>query len=400
MQVSLTDKYLKSLKPNTERIEVSDTVRRGLRFRLSPMGHATWVYEKRVKGGPKRKHTLGEYPLVSIKDARRISAEIQVEADAGIDRVAIKEQEKLANEENRHNTKTVRHLFSDFYDLHVKNLRTAEDNMKVLWDNFGQHADTPCSQVTNLMLQDAIDKKARTAPYQANRLKAALSKLAKFARQRGYFGPDVGRDLAKAIKEQPRERELSLDEVRRIYCATFALGDTFGAALRLLLLTAQRRSEIAKLQWSEVNFEGRYLNLGAARTKNGEGHITHLCDASMAEIADMRALADEDAQYVFTTTGYSPISGFTKTKNKLNEVLENSIKDWRFHDFRTAFATTMCDLGEDEAVVDRVLNHKASGSAPSPVARIYNRAKKLKERRMLLDRWGLLVSTDAIPEDS
>ena len=141
-----------------------------------------------------------------------------------------------------------------------------------------------------------------------------------------------------------------------------------------------------------VTMDSRILNLGSARTKNGEGHITHLCDAAYSEMLDISALADEDATFVFTTTGYSPVSGFGKTKKKLDEVLKGSIKDWRFHDFRTAFATTMCDLGEDEAVVDRVLNHKASGSAPSAVARIYNRARKLSQRQSILDRWGQLVT--------
>ena len=258
LQVNLTDKYLKSLKPSDKRIEVSDTVRRGLRFRLTPTGHATWSYEKRVKGGEKRKHALGEYPLVGIKEARQLAAEIQVEADAGIDRVVLREQQKRSDAEKRHSSKTVRQLLSDFYDLHVKNLKSADENMRSLWDNFGEHADIPASEVTNLMLQDAIDKKARTAPIGANRLKANLSKMAKFARQRGYFGPDVGRDLAKATKEKPRERELSLQEIRQIYAATFALGDTMGAVIRLLILTAQRRSEIAKLQWTEVNMDSNH----------------------------------------------------------------------------------------------------------------------------------------------
>jgi hypothetical protein len=65
MRADLNDRYLRSLKPpNAGRIEVSDTKRKGLRFRLSSKGKAVWMYEKRVKGGPKRKHTLGTWPAV------------------------------------------------------------------------------------------------------------------------------------------------------------------------------------------------------------------------------------------------------------------------------------------------------------------------------------------------
>lgn len=392
MQVSLTDKYLKSLTPGPHRIEVSDTIRRGLRFRLSPKGHASWLYEKRIKNGPKRKFTLGEYPLVSIKEARRLAAELQVEADSGIDRIAQREQQLRDEALNRQSSKLVGQMIQDFYELHVSHLRSASNTMNCIWDNFGQHADIACSAVTNMMLQEAIDRKARTAPYQANRLQAALSKMSKFARQRGYFGADIGRDLAKAVREKPRERELSLEEIRRIYAASFALSDPMGSLVRMLILTAQRRSEIAGLKWTEVNTIERVLNLGAERTKNSEGHITHLNEGALVEMAQLAATADEEVEFVFTTTGYSPVSGFTKIKNKLNEIMNNSVDDWRFHDFRTAFATTMCELGEDEAIVDRVLNHKASGSAPSAVARVYNRARRLNERRTVLDRWGALVT--------
>jgi hypothetical protein len=82
MKRDLTDRYLKSLKPPASgRLEVSDTKRVGLRFRLSASGRATWMFEKRVKGGPKRKHTLGVWPEpTSLSQARAIALEIEAEA--------------------------------------------------------------------------------------------------------------------------------------------------------------------------------------------------------------------------------------------------------------------------------------------------------------------------------
>ncbi len=96
MQHDLTDRYLKALKaPTSGRIEVSDTKRAGLRFRLSASGNAVWMYEKRVKGGPKRKHTLGAWPEpVSLSQARAMALEIEAEAAKGIDRVEISDLDK------------------------------------------------------------------------------------------------------------------------------------------------------------------------------------------------------------------------------------------------------------------------------------------------------------------
>jgi hypothetical protein len=91
---------IKSLKPPAKgRTEVSDTKRAGLRFRLSSSGKAVWMYEKRVKGGPKRKHTLGAWPEpISLSRARALALEIEAEAAQGIDRVALAYEEQLAKE--------------------------------------------------------------------------------------------------------------------------------------------------------------------------------------------------------------------------------------------------------------------------------------------------------------
>ena len=67
------------------------------------------------------------------------------------------------------------------------------------------------------------------------------------------------------------------------------------------------------------------------------------------------------------------------------------MEDWRLHDLRTAFASALCDAGEPEGVVDRCLNHAATGSAPSAVARVYNRSEMLPQRARVLDRWAAMV---------
>ena len=99
MKANLTDRYLRNLKPpETGRLEISDTKRRGLRIRVSPKGSFVWMFEKRVKGGPKRKHTLGNWPALSLADAREAALEIEAEARRGIDRVAIENERRLEEE--------------------------------------------------------------------------------------------------------------------------------------------------------------------------------------------------------------------------------------------------------------------------------------------------------------
>ncbi len=79
-------------------------------------------------------------------------------------------------------------------------------------------------------------------------------------------------------------------------------------------------------------------------------------------------------------------------KLRIDKLVE--IEDWRLHDLRTAFASALCDAGEPEGVVDRCLNHAATGSAPSAVARIYNRSKMLPQRARVLDQWATMVLSE------
>ena len=65
---------------------------------------------------------------------------------------------------------------------------------------------------------------------------------------------------------------------------------------------------------------------------------------------------------------------------------------WRLHDIRTAFASALAEAGEAETIVDRILNHSASGSAPSTVARVYNQANQLPQRARVLDKWADIVT--------
>ncbi len=395
--VDLTDAYVRNLPtPTAKRVEISDKVRPGLRLRINPSGRMRWVYEKRVKGGSKRKHDLGSYPHTSIKEARRRALEIQVEAERGHDRVVVEREQKEREEQEKARSVPLRRVLESYYELHASSLRTGDAVMNELWKSLNAHLDAPALDMTQAALQEVIDGKARSgAKVQANRLRAYLSHFSRFARLRGHFGHAVGVELQKAVRERPRERELSLEEVRAIYYASFAMGDLWGPLIRLLIFTVQREDEIASLRWPEVNFVTRQMMLGGSRTKNQNAHTTHLNAPAFEELQWLYAWADEDSDLVFSTTGDTPPSGFGKMKAKLDGLLGEEMAPWTLHDIRTAFATAMCDAGADEGVVDRVLNHTALSSAPSPVARVYNRAKMLPQRKAVLDWWGDMVTGDS-----
>lgn len=395
MQRDLNDRYLKSLKPpESGRLEVSDTKRVGLRFRLSASGKSVWMYEKRVKGGLKRKHTLGAWPEpVSLSQARAMALEIEAEAARGIDRVAIAEADKLAAEAAKSSALSVRQVLALYDKLHLSNLRRGAERRRQLEQSLANVLDHPMGELRRADLQGAIDKKASEGRgVYANRIRSALMAFTGWATGRDHLEIDVGLKLTRPVKEVSRERAPTRAEVHAIWKATFDLGELWGPALRLLILTAQRRQEIFGLKWSEVDLGASIMTKPGTSAKNAQGHVTHLSEPAHAELVALKAKLDGEPEgLIFTTTGTTPVSGFSKVKVRLDKVLGDEFVPWRLHDLRTAFATAMVERGIQENVADRVLNHSAVGSAPSAVARVYNRADMLAQRKLALDLWSQLV---------
>jgi integrase len=396
MKIDLTDRYLRALKPPASgRKEYSDTKRAGLRFRLSSSGNAVWMYEKRVKGGQKRKHTLGAWPEpVSLSQARAMALEIEAEAAQGIDRLALAEEARIAKESARSSALSVRQVLDLYDQLHLTTLRRGVDRKRHLEQALSDVLDNPMENLRRADLQKPIDKKAGEGRgVFANRIRAALMAFTGWAAGRDHIETDIGSRLSKPTKEVSRDRAPTQDEVHAIWNATFNIGLLWGPALRLLILTAQRRQEILGLRWSEVDLVAKTITKPGSATKNGQEHVTHLSAPALEELNALREKIKGDPKgLLFTTTGTTPVSGVSKMKVRLDRMLGDGFEPWRLHDIRTAFATAMVERGVPENVADRVLNHSAVGSAPSAVARVYNRAGMLDQRARALDLWAGLVT--------
>ncbi|MDA8585568.1 tyrosine-type recombinase/integrase [Rhodobacteraceae bacterium] len=394
MKKELTDRYLRSLKsPDKGRLEISDTKRPGLRFRLSAYGNAVWMYEKRIRGGPKRKHTLGAWPEpVSLSEAREQALQLEAEAAQGIDRVALAAAKRLEDEAAEARRVTVEEALEAYERLHLSNLRTRRERRRQLNQSLEKHLEISITELTKADLQSAIDAKAATgSKVYANRIRTALLAFSRWAWSRGYIANDIGAGIPRATKEAIRERVLSISEVQEIWTATFSMGPIWGPCLRLLMLTCLRRGEVVSWLWSDIDLDKATVILPGSRTKNGKPQTTHLSQHALQELRSLQK-AKPIAELVFTTTGTTPVSGFSRAKKRLDRILGEDFEAWRLHDIRTAFATAMVNAGVEESVADRVLNHSASASAPSAVARVYNQAEQLPQRAAALDRWAAMVT--------
>jgi integrase len=384
---TLNDLRLKRLQPpETGRLELTDDKAVGLKFRLTANGRATWSVQVSVHG-EKRRFTIGEYPAIGLADARKQAAKLRADALAGHDPI----RERRAEAEAEKSQQTVAQVLDLYAGLYLKQLKTAGERERQLQWALADHLSKPIGGLQRHDLQAAIDAKAFEGKLgAANRIRAALIAFARWAWERGHLPEHIGAGTKRAAKEKPRERVLSLGELRAVWQATHVMGDLWGPFLRILILTAQRRGDVAGARWSEIDLDAKRWVIPGERTKNGKPHIVHLSEPALSDFTALQEKSDGDL--IFTTTGTTPISGFGNMKARLEGLV--GIEDWRLHDLRTAFASALCDAGEPEGVVDRCLNHAATGSAPSAVARVYNRSEMLPQRARVLDRWARMV-TDA-----
>jgi integrase len=292
--------------------------------------------------------------------------------------------------------------------------RTAEETIRILrtkvlpvWEG---------RKIQDIGRRDVIDLLDRIVdagtPVAANRTLAALSKLFNWATDRGVIDANPCVRIKAPAAETSRDRVLSDEELRLLWRGCASIGWPFGPFVQLLLLTAQRRDEVAKMRRVELREGGTLWTIPAERAKNGQAHDVPLSGAAQGVLGSLPRVAGR-AGYLISTTGNSGISGYAKAKTRLDTVMlalaksdaEKSgedpdgvqIEPWRLHDLRRTAATGMARLGVEPHVVEAVLNHR-SGTITG-VAKIYNRHSYGPERRAALEAWAAhveaIVGTEA-----
>ena len=419
MRLKLTDAKLRAIKPPaTGRMELSDSERPGLRFRITATGSAKWLYQKQVKGGARRGFTLGSYPAISLSRARALALEIQVEAESGFDRVLAAEKSAEKEKATALTSRSVQEVLElyvrTYIDQELKPGQSREERKRQLRTHLAVHFHKPIEKLSRSDLQHIVDaKQAEGKIVMANRIRAAMAAFTHWAYRRGHMQENVGLVVQKAGKEKARRRTPSLSEVREIWAATYAMGNLWGPFFRLCILTGQRsRSDVLAMEWNWIDLtRSRYE---VPDPKNGQPHIVHLADAALSELKHLKTLqrpatkrptqgqnATRKTGFVFTTTGKSAASGVSRAKLRLDGFIaearlnagnEQPFAHWVLHDLRRSQATALAEAGFDEGVVDRIQNHVAGSSRASAVAAVYNKAQKLPERARALDVWAEMVT--------
>jgi integrase len=361
-----------------------DSAAPGFGVKVTPKGRKVFIVLYRVAGGGSRlrKYTIGPYGRVTLHQARMAAQKLFAARLEGRDPAAEKREARRRLVVDR-----VDSLVETFIADRVSKTRSAREISRVLRREiipvWGQ------SSVHEISKRDVIDLvtevSGRGAPVAANKLLKVVKTLFGWCVARAIIDASPANGLPAPYRETPRDRMLDDDELILVIGAARQVGDPYAGILESLVLTGQRREEVAQLTWHEVDFDARTLTLAGSRTKNGRPHIVHLSDPAMAVLGRMPKLS----QFVFSRSGGKPFQGFSAAKRELDRL--SGVEGWRLHDLRRTCVSGMARLGVAPHVADKILNHQAG--TISGVAAVYQRHEFLAERKDALDRWGAHVAS-------
>lgn len=300
-------------------------------------------------------------------------------------------------------TDTVAHMLDSFVMHYVKGtakLRSGGD-IEGIFDRVVKPAigsrsiyDLKRSDITAML--DKVDN--QRGPVMADRVLAHIRKAFNWqmTRNDAFISPVVRGMARTKPQDRERDRKLSPLEISQLWAATDSVNKTFGTLVKVLLLTGQRRDEIARMKWAWI--DGDSMEIPADVYKTKRAHVVPLTRPVLDLI--MAQPKREGCEYVFTTNGKTPYSGFSKSKSELDRAInanriklkQGEISNWRLHDLRRTGRSLMSSVGVSSDVAERVLGHVIQG-----IKRTYDRHDYLDEKRDALEKLSVAIERILTP---
>lgn len=390
----LTVKFVERLKPDKVRREVPDAHIPGLYLVVQPSGAKSWAIRYRSKGKP-TKLTLGSWPQVDLATARTMARDSLAKVASGSNPAADKAEERRKAQDHDGTVEAVSKVFIKRHAKANNRARWAAEVERLLekdvWPAIGRKRMEDVKRTDLAKLLSNIVE--RGAPILANRVRAVVRKFFAWSVSEGLLETSPATGLKAPSKERARDRVLSDDELACLWRATLAEQWPMQQFLQVLILTGQRRTEVADMRWKEIDLKSKVWSIPADRSKNGRAHVVPLSDDVVRILEAMPRI--DRSPLVFTTTGETPISGFSRLAKRIGQAMaadwkaagnDEPIAPWVLHDLRRTFATGAARMGIRLEVVEKVLNH-ISGSFGG-VAGVYQRHEFETEKRHALDAWA------------
>jgi len=397
---TLTDRTLKSLRPADKPFDVRDLEVRGLRVRVMPSGQRTFVLLARYGGihsAPTRR-ALGIYDDMSLEEAREEARKWKKLIKKGVDPTAVKERERVEKEREQENT--FRAVLAAYNKDKLKNLRRGREvnrDLEKLADDFKWGA-RPITEITALEVRGVINQyKDRGKLHHAHNLLGYIRRLYDWAiDQQVYAGLETSpcdhlKPKKLIGKKTQRTRVLSDVELRAAWIGAQRLGYPYGPLFQLLMLTGQRKSEVAEMGWSEIDLAKKLWVVPPERMKADAAHLVPLSEDAVKVLTSLPRF---DGDYVFSIqSGANPVAAFSDYKKRYDAEIVKVLREhdpkaklahFVIHDLRRTMRTRLSAIPNiSDLVRELVIGHTKPG-----LHKVYDQYAYLDEKRFALDAWA------------
>lgn len=390
MASKLTDAKIRGLRaPETGQAEFADSDVPGLRVRVGVSGAKTFILRRRV-AGKLRNITLGRYgPRFGLADARRKARILLSDLEAGKAPPVPQGRSVTAKQ-------TIRGLLPQYLATKA-HLRSIADTKRILENNvLPDLGDRLADSVTRGDVTGLIDKLAERSPSRARATLAQLSAFYTWALPRlDRLPANPCRDAGRPDKPEARARVLDDDELTALWRVADGEAAPWGPAIKLLILTGARRSEVFQADRSEFDLDAGEWTIPPDRSKNGVANVVPLSPLAIEVLASIAPAASGPKLFPSRANAERGASGYSKMQARFRASVDKDLKreagrHWQMHDIRRTVATGLQRIGVRFEVTEAVLNH-VSGSK-SGIAGVYQRHDWKAEKREALEKWATFIS--------
>jgi integrase len=380
MRKTLTDRGVAALKPRTARYAFPDPELRGHYVRVQPSGAKSFVAVTLDPRGKQVWTTVGPADVLSVDEARTKAREAIKRVRDGLPAF----EAPSATFEAVAEQWLARHVRQNALRSEKEIIRLLRAHVFPAWAGRA-FLSIRRSDVAALLDHIQDHHSARQADYVLNVVRSVMNW---FATRNDDYTPPIVRGMRRQNPSaQARARILSDDEIRLIWKQAEANG-TFGAILRMCLLTAQRSRKVATMKWSEISIDGEWTIPKEAREKDTAGTLV-LPERAIAIIRAQLRMGSNP--FVFAGRGAGPYRGFSQAKAAFDARLPG-IVPWVIHDLRRTARSLMARAGVRPDVAERVMGHAIAG-----VEGVYDRHTYRDEKADALRRLAGLIETIVRP---
>jgi integrase len=381
---TLSDRGVAALKPRAARYALPDPELRGHYVRVQPSGAKSFIAVSRTPDGKQVWTTIGATDVINIAQARTSARDIIGRVRAGKPAIEAKAE-------------TFGDVAANWLKRHVEpnGLRSRKEIVRLLerhvfpaWRD-REFVSIRRSDVAGLLDKVEDNHSARQADYVLNVTRSIMNWFA--TRHDDYVPPIVRGMRRQSPHAQARARILSDDEIRAIWKAAEASG-SFGGIVRLALLTAQRRTKVVTMRWSDLSIDGEWTIAKEPREKDSAGTLV-LPEAAIAIIRAQHRIGDNP--FVFAGRGAGCFNGFSKSKARFDAKLPAGTPPWVLHDLRRTARSLMARAGVRPDIAERVMGHAIVG-----IEAVYDRHSYLGEKAGALRQLAGLLATILNPSEN